>query len=256
MLVGVIQSNYIPWRGYFDFIDEVDVFIFHDDILFTRDWRNRNYINVRGQREWLTVPVNFSYTLGHTIEQTKICYSSGWVSKHLRRITEAYSSARYFEHYFPEFKAVLSVRYETISELNLALIRWVMEKLEISTRLVMSRDLEPLGTKTERLIDMLKKLGATHYLSGPAAEDYLDVEQFRSAGIGLSYKQYKYPEYPQGGLPFADNVSILDVLFHCGPSAKSLIKSELPPRPIVVMDSEKFVSSNGSSFDSSSRLSE
>ena len=256
MLVGIIQSNYIPWRGYFDFINEVDTFVIHDDILFTRDWRNRNYINVRGRREWLTVPVNFRYSEGHTIEQTRICYSSNWAAKHLRRISEAYRLAPFFNIYFPELQEILSQRYYSISELNVALIRWVMAKLSITTRLVMSRELGPAGCKTERLLIMLKKLGATHYLSGPAADDYLDKEQFRAAGIGLSYKQYKYPEYVQTTEGFLDNVSILDVLFHCGPSANEYIKSRLPPKQIVFTENVGFVNPHGPNFDRSSCLSE
>ena len=233
MLVGIIQSNYIPWRGYFDFIDDVDLFIIHDDLLFTRDWRNRNYIKVGDSRQWLTVPVTFSYADKTLICDTKISYEKDWISTHLNRLQATYRAAPYFNLYFTPLKELFLTKPQTISELNLKLITWIAECLGITTQIRMSSEFSPEGTKTERLIGILKRAQATHYLSGPAADAYLDKEMFKAAEIKLSYKQYSYPSYPQFNEPFIGEVSVLDLLFHTGPNARQYLKSTLPNLPIV-----------------------
>lgn len=223
MRVGIIQSNFLPWRGYFDFIREVDLFIVHDDLQYTKgDWRNRNKIKTPRGAEWITVPVKYQRT-SQSIEETAIDYSTAWAQKMLNRIRESYRSAPYFQSYYPELKEILLDPATTISDLNLRLIQWVCIHLDIQTPIRMSHEYEPQGAKTGRLIGILQKTGADTYLSGPAAQSYLVPEMLEAAGIKLEYKRYDYPEYDQLYPPFDPHVSILDLLFMAGNRAPAYI---------------------------------
>jgi len=220
MKVGIIQSNFLPWRGYFDFIREVDLFVLEDDLQYTKnDWRNRNRIKSPRGSEWITVPVSYKHT-AQLIYDTPIDYGQPWARKMLNRIRESYRRAPYFEPYFSELGELLLRQVASISELNIALIRWVCRHLEINTPLRFSQAYHSQGVKAERVIDILRKVGATVYLSGPAARNYIIPERFEQAGIQLEYKQYHYPEYEQLHPPYDPAVSVLDLLFMQGPNSK------------------------------------
>lgn len=220
MKVGIIQSNFLPWRGYFDFIREVDLFVVEDDLQYTKgDWRNRNRIKTPRGSEWITVPVKYKHTK-QLIQDTLVDYSTPWVKKMLNRIRESYRTAPYFEPYFSELSELLNQPAASISDLNLFLIRWACRHLEISTPLVLSQDYHPEGAKTERVISILRQSGADVYLSGPAGKNYILPELFEQAGIQLEYKQYNYPEYEQLYPPFDPAVSILDLFFMKGIEAR------------------------------------
>lgn len=223
MKVGTIQSNFLPWRGYFDFIREVDLFIIHDDIQYTKgDWRNRNKIKTPRGTEWITVPVNYRQT-HQLIEDTTIENSKPWARTMLSRIQNSYQKAPHFEPYFSELSSLLLEPAATISDLNLRLIKWVCSHLGIRTPITFSREYHPQGAKTERLIGVLKQVEATIYLSGPTAQAYLEPELFEQAGIRLEYKVYDYPEYEQLYLPFEPAVSVIDLLFMMGKDSKKYI---------------------------------
>lgn len=220
MKVGIIQSNFLPWLGYFDFIRETDLFIIHDDLQYTKgDWRNRNKIKTPRGVEWITVPVHYRST-SQLIEETLVDYSSPWPRRMLNRIRESYRHAPCFEPYFSELSELLSQPAPSISDLNLRLIHWVCRNLEIGTPIRMSREYHPQSTKTERLIGILTQVGASTYLSGPAARAYLIPEMFGQAGIRLEYKQYNYPAYEQLYPPFELRVSVIDLLFMKGKDAR------------------------------------
>ncbi|MBI5953722.1 MAG: WbqC family protein [Chloroflexi bacterium] len=220
MKVGIIQSNFLPWRGYFDFIREVDLFIIHDDLQYTKgDWRNRNRIKTPRGLEWMTVPVNYK-TTSQLIEETTIDHSTRWAQKILNRIREVYRQAPHFEPYYTQLGGLLLEPADTISELNLRLIHWVCRHLKIDTPIRFSREFHPQGTKTERLVGILKQVNATVYLSGPAAQAYLVPELLEGEGIRLEYKKYNYPEYPQLFPPFEPYVSVIDLLFMTGEDAR------------------------------------
>jgi hypothetical protein len=220
MKVGIIQSNFLPWRGYFDFIREVDLFILHDDLQYTKgDWRNRNKIKTVRGLEWITVPVNYKST-NQLIEETTIDYSTPWIRKMLNRIKESYRQSPCFETYFTQLSDLLLEPAASISDLNLRLIHWACGHLKIDTPIKFSREFNPKGIKTKRLIGILKQVGATAYLSGPAARVYLVPELLESEGIKLEYKKYNYPEYPQLFSPFEPYVSIIDLFFMMGENAR------------------------------------
>lgn len=226
----MIQSNYIPWRGYFDFIDDCDLFIFYDDVKYThKDWRNRNRIKTHAGVIWLSVPV--IHNLETMIDNAAIDYSGRWIDKHARSLTLAYQKAPFFRDYAPLFLDILASKPRTVSQLNVTIIKWVMSILGIRTETKMSSAIGVTGDKFERPLAILKAIGATSYLSGPTARPYTDHARFREAGVGLEYKTYDYPEYPQLHGAFEMHVTVLDLLFNCGPESRRFLKSRRPNEP-------------------------
>lgn len=221
-----MQSSYIPWRGYFDIIDDVDLVIFYDDVQYTRrDWRNRNKIKTPNGPIWITVPVEVKGKYNQTIDKTRISYETNWMKKHTESIRHSYCKAPFFKDYSNGIFDILNSKYETISDLNVHMIHWLMQQLGISTKTIMSSKYSVTGVKTDRLINILKEAGATVYLSGPSAKDYIEINKFSDAGIKLEYKVYSYPEYPQLYGKFIPDVSVLDLLFNCGTDSKKYLKS-------------------------------
>jgi hypothetical protein len=218
--VAVLQSNYIPWKGYFDIIHDVDLFIFHDDLQYTKgDWRNRNKIKTANGLKWLTIPVGISEK--RLIVDVQLP-DNGWQKKHWFEIETNYSKAPYFGLYKEFFKDVyLNRKWEHLYELNHYLIKEISSRfLGITTEFADSRDFHSEGAKQEKLITLLKSAGADYYLSGPAAKDYINEADFKSAEIELAWKDYSgYTEYEQLFGGFEHGVSIIDMLFNAGEKA-------------------------------------
>jgi hypothetical protein len=225
--VAIVQSNYIPWKGYFDLINSVDEFILYDDMQFTRrDWRNRNLIKTPRGLEWLTVPVSVKGRYLQKICETQIS-EPHWGERHWSTLVHNYSKAPFFEKYRP----LLEPRYRRpealLSAVNYGFIRAICEILGVATRISWSMDYRPLkGGTTERLVDLCKRAEGTHYVSGPRARDYIEPALFGASGIVLSFFDYAgYPEYPQRFGQFEHGVTVLDLLFNTGPQAPRYMKS-------------------------------
>ena len=226
MKVAILQSNYIPWKGYFDLINSAELFIFHDDLQYTKnDWRNRNKIKTPAGPKWLSIPCG-------TDEKRLICevepVDHKWQRKHWQQILQNYSKAPNFKQYkefFEEF--YLGREWNNLSELNQYLVRAISKDfLGSTTEFADSRTYGLESRKAERVMELLQKVGATEYISGPAAQDYLDPQDFDDAGIKLTWMDYSgYPEYPQNFPPFKHNVSVIDLLFNVGADAPSYMKS-------------------------------
>lgn len=228
MKVGIIQSSYIPWRGYFDFIDEVDLFVFLEDVQYSKgSWRNRNRIKTQNGLLWLTVPVHAKHGKIQ-IRDVRIDNSKKWVHQHARTLEENYARAPYFRDYYIGFLNQLNTGFKNLSTLNIAITQWLMQQLEIHTPTMISSELDPEGKATDRLLDILVKLGADCYVSGPSAKNYLEESKFRKKGIRLEYKSYDYPDYPQLWGNFVSNVTVLDLLFNMGPDSRRFLKSRSP----------------------------
>lgn len=230
MHVGIIQSCYIPWRGYFDFIASVDLFVLFDDIQYPygRSWRNRNQIKASTGLKWLTVPVKAG-SAGTPIDQVLIGTPEiPWQTLHQRILKDSLGKAPYFKEAMDIWEEAVSGAGMYLSDLNLHLLRSICHYLKITTPIVASRRYAAQGVKTARLIDLLRKVGATSYLSGPAATAYLDEDAFRQAGIGLSYKTYDYEPYPQLWGKFEGAVTVLDLIANCGSESRRFIDSLSP----------------------------
>lgn len=218
--VAIIQSNYIPWKGYFDIIHDVELFVFLDDVQFTvRDWRNRNKIKTPHGTHWLTVPVGKKRDrLIHDVQIT----DTNWGKSHWKSIKQSYSNSPYFDNYKDFFEFVyLDMTWNYLSDLNHFLIKKIStEILGIKTEFADSRKYQAHGEKLNRLLDLLVKTKATYYVSGPSAKEYIIDERVAGLGVELHYKDYSgYPEYLQAFPPFEHAVTILDLLFNCGPNA-------------------------------------
>lgn len=229
--VLIVQSSYIPWKGYFDLVNRADEFILYDDMQYTRrDWRNRNLIKTPNGLLWLTIPVQVKGKYFQRICDTKINDPS-WGEKHWKSISQNYSRARYFKDYREFFERLyLGTNEEYLSRVNYMFIREICGILGIATKLTWSMDYhlpaEEGLRKTERLVALCKAANATHYISGPSARDYIVRELFDREEIELSYMDYAgYPEYPQLYGKFEHGVSIIDLIFNEGPNATKFMKS-------------------------------
>lgn len=233
MRVGVIQSCFIPWRGYFDFIRSVDLFVFYDDVQYSKNgWRNRNRIKTPQGSRWITVPVRHQ-RLSQLITETEIDDKYDWRTVHMRLWEENYGDTPYYKDVLAILGSLGLGASVTISELNISLTKAILTYLEIDTQLLLSSDLNLGGTKTDRLIELLVKIKAKTYLSGPSADAYLDQEAFRRHGISLEYKSYNYEPYPQLWGAFDGAVTVLDLIANCGPDAKLHIPSKTPDRVVI-----------------------
>ncbi len=222
MKVGMSQSNYLPWRGYFDLIKRSDLFLFYDDVQYTKqDWRNRNKIKTADGLKWITIPVK----RGNDMLKIQDMVPDGqqWRRKHLAMIESNYSRAPYFDQYIGFFRQFYSMEWETLSELNQYLIRNICRMLGISTTFGSVTDYPAEGTKGERVLNILKKVGCTTYNFGPAGKAYLSDEDFEKNGMSVHWMEYDYAEYPQLHPPFEGAVSIIDLLFNTGAAAKGYI---------------------------------
>lgn len=219
--IAILQSNYIPWKGYFDIIQKSDVFVIYDEVQYTKnDWRNRNLIKTPNGLEWLTIPVN-QKNLDQKINETYVSQHN-WNKKHWNTLVGNYSKAPFFKRYSEEFKDLfLGIETDNLSEINLLFIKKINSLFEINTEIIDSQSLQLIGDKNERLIEAIKKLNGTHYISGPAAKSYLNTVAFEKEEIHVEWMDYSnYPEYPQMFSPFKHNVTILDLLFNVGPDSK------------------------------------
>lgn len=219
--VAIVQSNYIPWKGYFDMIAMVDEFIIYDDMQYTRrDWRNRNLIKTPKGLQWLTVPVKVKGKYHQTIRETEI-KSVEWAKTHWKTLSQNYCRAQHFDEVAAVFEPLyLKRHYTRLSELNREFINVVCGYLGITTKISNSWDYQLIEGKTERLAVLCTQAGGSEYISGPAAKGYIEERVFSERGIKLSWLDYSgYPEYPQLWGKFAHGVSILDLLFNCGKDA-------------------------------------
>jgi hypothetical protein len=223
MKAAIIQPNYLPWKGYFDIIHDVDVFVFLDDVQYTRrDWRNRNRVKTPGGTKWISVPVLGG--INQQIFEAKIDYSQDWRKNHKNTLHHCYASAPYYDSYCKDIFDIFRQRFETLSDLNLFSIKKIAHILEIGTEMVNSRDLFSGGAKDDKIIEICKRIGADSYLTGPAAKGYINEEKFSATKIDLLFKDYTgYPEYTQLWGDFEPAVSIVDVIFNCGEKTSDYI---------------------------------
>lgn len=224
--VAILQSNYIPWKGYFDLIAAVDEFIIYDDMQYTRrDWRNRNKIKTPQGLQWLTVPVLVKGKYNQLIKETEID-GSAWAENHWKTIVQNYRRSKYFD----EIEEWLGPLYKTnsytlLSSLNREFIQKICNYLSIDTKITSSSEYILVEGKTLRLVDICKQAGATEYVSGMSAKEYLEEEIFSELEISLKWFDYQnYPEYNQLWTGFEHGVSIVDLLFNCGKESVSYMK--------------------------------
>jgi hypothetical protein len=215
--IAILQSNYIPWKGYFDIIKKSDLFIFHDDLQYTKgDWRNRNKIKTSNGLEWLTVPCGSNDK--RLICEVKLT-DDKWQKQHWMKIVNNYSKTPFFKEFnlfFEEF--YLAKKWEYLHEFNQSMIIQISQEIfKFDTTFDDSKNYSLTEAKSERVLELLIKANATDYITGPAAKNYLNEDLLSSNGINLHWMDYSsYREYPQLHPPFEHTVTILDFLFNNG----------------------------------------
>lgn len=225
--VAAIQSNYIPWKGYFDAINAVDEFILLDEVQFTRrDWRNRNKVKGAQGTQWLTIPVVVKGRYHQRIDETLVA-EPDWAARHWRTVSHLYRRARCFDDVAAPLEAAYAAATSPrLSEINRGFIEAITSLLGIATPLRWSTEYEAAGTKGDRILELCLAAEADEYLSGPAARSYLDEEAFARKGVRVLWCDYEgYPEYPQLSEPFEHGVSILDLLCNTGGNAREHLKT-------------------------------
>ncbi len=216
--IAILQSNYIPWKGYFDIIAAVDEFIIYDDMQYTRrDWRNRNQIKTPQGLQWLTIPVQVKGKYHQKIRETTID-GIDWASTHWKILSQNYRRAPYFDEISAWLEPLyLNQTHTHLSELNRQFIESICHYLNIKTTISNSWDYTLLEDKTERLASLCVQANGTEYISGPSAQAYINEETFKNLNVKLTWFDYSnYIEYPQLWGDFTHGVSILDLLFNCG----------------------------------------
>jgi hypothetical protein len=230
--VAIVQSSYIPWRGYFDMIAKADLFVLYDVVQYTkRDWRNRNKIKTAAGDKWLTIPVRTSHRQFQRINQAEVVPAI-WADKHLKSFEVNYRKARYFDQTMEWLVPLYSDLKEQrqLSIINKSLIKALCQQLSISTPIIEAEDFQIIGHRSQALLSILQQIeGVTHYISGPAAKAYLDEELFNNQNIKVDWMDYAdYPIYDQLFPPFSPKVSIVDLLFNEGPNSRYYLKRQSP----------------------------
>ena len=224
---AILQSSYIPWKGYFDMINLVDEFILYDCVQFTRrDWRNRNKIKAQHGLKWLTIPVDVKGNYHARIDEMH-AVDPDWARSHWEALRHNYVKTPHFTDYKDVFEsAYLSLRTKSLSEINRIFLKEICSVLGIDTKLTSSTDYELEGDKNMRLVNLCLQAGADTYLSGPAAKSYVDENLFKEHGIQVKWMRYEgYPEYRQLFPPFEHGVTVLDLIFNEGPAATQFMNS-------------------------------
>ena len=227
--IAILQSNYIPWKGYFDIVAAADEFVIFDEAQFTRaDWRNRNRIVVNGQTQWLTIPVKTSGMFRQPINAIEVA-DKDWAARHWKTLRHNYRRTPHFSRVGPIIESLYleAAKLILLTDINELFLRELAKLIELPA-LFLRADVVPhcAASATDRLVEICAARDATIFLSGPAARAYLDVDRFVEAGIELRFANYSgYQEYKQQSVTFDHRVSVLDLLFNCGRDARRHLKS-------------------------------
>jgi hypothetical protein len=225
--IAILQSNYIPWKGYFDLINMVDEFVLYDDMQYTkRDWRNRNKVKTPQGLKWLSIPVEVKGKYFQKINETMVS-DKVWSVTHWQTIKQFYSKAPFFKDYKDIFEDFYMNNEEVrLSIINARLIGLLNSILGIQTKITWSSDYDLVEGQSEKLLSICQQAGADTYLSGPSAKDYFDESLAKKMGIKVEWMDYSgYPEYHQLHQQFEHGVTILDLIFNEGPNAINFMKS-------------------------------
>ena len=225
--VAIMQPTYLPWLGYFDLIDQADVFIFLESVQFDkRSWQQRNRIKTQNGELMLTVPVLSKGKFEQKINDVMVDESQNFEMKHFNSICSNYNKSKFFHLYRNELESIYNYRKKTLVDLNIILIKWLCEKLGITSEFLLSSQLGVYGSKVNLLINIINKVMGKDYLSPAGAKNYInDNNLFKENNIRLIYQNYQHPIYKQLHGNFISFLSVLDLLFNEGDSSLDIIRS-------------------------------
>ena len=226
MILTAHQPVYLPWLGLFHKIALADLFISFDQVQYQpKDWNNRNLVKTPSGPVWLTVPVLRKGYLSKTISEIEINNKEPWARKHLKTISLSYSKSPYYREYISIFEDVYSKKWHTLVELNEAMLKIFLGLLSIDVPVRSAGEWQFRGSKSDLVLDMCMQVQASDYIFGEQGKNYADSSKFRSNGVRDHYQSYNHPKYPQLHGDFLENLSILDLLFNCGPESISILLS-------------------------------
>lgn len=232
MIVAAHQPNFVPWLGFFDRVRRAQRFVLLDHVQFERqNYQNRALVKTQAGPRWLTVPV-VQKSRDEVILEKQVCNGQEgrefWGRKLYLTLESSYARAPHFKLFAPRLKELfVEARWDKLVDLNIALLRFCLDALEIHTPLVRSSELNVGGQKSELVLNMVRAAGGRTYIAGMGgSKGYLDLEAFKAAGVEVAWQEYDHPEYPQvpGGQPFAKGLSVLDLLFNCGPESRAVLE--------------------------------
>ncbi|MFQ6083739.1 MAG: WbqC family protein [Candidatus Aminicenantia bacterium] len=224
MIVSIHQPQYLPWLGYFDKIDRSDIFVFLDNVQFKKnEWQNRNRIKTAQKWQWITVPVVHKFP--QKIFEVKIDNKIPWSKKHLHTLITNYSKALFFKEYIEFFEQTYAQDWQYLVDINIHIVRYLVKALGIfNKKFIRASKYKLKEGSTARLIDICKQVGGDVYLSGKDGAKYLDLAKFEKEDIKVIFQDYKHPLYPQLYGTFEPYMSVIDLLFNCGPESLSILK--------------------------------
>ena len=228
MIVAVHQPQFLPWLGYIHKMMQADVFCYLDNVQYKKnEWQNRNRIKTAQNRQWITVPV--CYRFPQKINEVEINNRQKWNKKHLQALATNYRRAPYFDQYFSTLEECLTREWKWLSELNIFLIEHIRRFLKLQHKpTVLASRLALRDDATDRLIDICKAVGADTYLSGQDGASYMDLERFEENNIKILFQKFNHPVYPQLYDEFQSHLSVIDLLFNCGPQSLEIIRKANP----------------------------
>lgn len=227
MRVAIHQPQFMPWLGYLDKIDRADLFVVLDTVQFKKnEWQNRNRIRTAQGWQWLTVPV--LHRFGQKLNEVLINPDTDWKTKHLRALDMHYGHAAHGPRYLPELTALYRRSWEQLAEFNLAVLRWLLGAFAIKTPVRLASEMALREEPTDRLVDICRAVGATHYVAGAGAPGYMDIPRFEASGVKLEIQDFRHPVYPQCYEPFVPGLAAIDLLLTSGDDALRLLRSTRP----------------------------
>lgn len=223
MRVTIHQPQFLPWLGYLDKIDQVDVFVVLDTVQFKKsEWQNRNRIRTAQGWQWVTVPVLHHFE--QLVSEVRINSNENWRAQHLRALEMHYARAPFRDPYLGELADLYREPWERLCDLNLAVIRWLLRAFGITTPIRLSSEWTLREETTDRLVDICRAVGASHYLAGPGADAYMDKDRFQATGLTLDQQAFHHPVHAQCYEPFLPGMSAIDLLFTCGREALARLR--------------------------------
>ena len=238
MKLGVLQSSYIPWLGFFDQIHQCDLFLIYEDVQFTtKDWRNRNRIKTPQGPLWLTVPVTHGSILEQKIRDVHISQDPIWQKKHWKALQKNYGTSIYFDRYASFFEQTYASPWSKLTDLNRHILDYLLWELGIHTPIIYSSDTDledrfqqetdqRKQNPTERILFLCQRIGADTFLEGSAGRRFIHQETLLEAGIDIQFHDYIHPEYTQNFSGFIPYLSIVDLLFNHGDNSLSILTNK------------------------------
>lgn len=226
MRVMGLQPLYLPWVGMFDMMDQCDLFVFSDDVQFSKEsWQCRNRIKTPNGVKWVSVSVDRAASSTTPIKDIRVKHEVGWVERNLNQIMESYQKAHYFQPLFNDLRGVLERNDKHLATISIALIKFLAGELGINTSCMLASDLGIQARGYERKVEVCKAVGATECLDGASGRELYDTDFFLQHGIRLSFHEYEHPVYSQLHGKFVSHLSVVDLLFNEGPNALDILRS-------------------------------